>query len=518
MKAPKYAYIMDGDGDFFKAVMQRGSKKFSAFVARYFKGSEEEGGYAVTSERIKSGVKSIFHIDSISDKAVKDKDGSVSVIGFLGWVDVNGQNAKYHNMDKRDSGYRFVRGTKTLALLNDAGLNTRPYITIAFSSSYANYIIGNMTVRAGFYVPATGGAWQKGTFNPQTGTVPRLKAREGWSTMISETSSTPVNAQTGLVEQYSGPVTGGKTGQYRISSDSEEGQSIESYALTTKERIIVPRPTFNYSSSEPSSLDDMGHSARDVDMFETDALIMHNVQEGGSATPTETPPMFNGGGDPNLVTSNLVPTGWYYSPLFSSRTSEKVKVFYVENGYTQYYKLVQRISGTWGVELTVTFESYGASGAGWPDSPGGSWRYRARVIMSYAAASGSPQSAPPTVSLSNFILRTARSQGGAGEQILQFSASSIADTLTISDSKRSDQSEYIYANNDNNLNLTMYVAVQSYDVESNTGGLKIWSDVTSVPITGTSGGTDPDPTPGGGTDPGGTDPGGADTGGADTGA
>lgn len=514
MKAPKFAYVMDENGDFFMVNLQLDAQKTSSVVARYFLGSESEGGYATTPARMKAGVMSIFRLDSIADVAIKLTD-SVKVVGFVGLVDINGPNARYHNLDKRSSGVKKVLGSRTLVLLNDAGLNTRPVITINFTSRYANYIMGTMTVKAGFYVPATGGSWQKGTFSPLTGTVPKLKIRESWSTMISETSDTPVNVQTGLVEQYSGPVVGGKSGQYQMSSDSDEGISQVTTAITTLARILVPRPTFDYSATEPSSLPGIQHNGREIDMFESDALLMHSVQQGNQAAPTETPPLFNGGGNPNLATSNLAPTGWYHSSLFDKRSDDQVKVFYVENGYAQYFKYVARVSGTWGVALQVAFETYGSSGSGWPNSPGGTWKYRVSVLMSYEVLSGDPQEDPPSVSLSNFTLRTAKSQGGASEQILEFSATSITDTLSISASKTSDQSSYIYANNDNNLTLTMYIAVQSYDVESNTGNLRINSKVTSTPITGTSGGTDPtDPT-----DPGGVDPGGgADHGGVDTGA
>lgn len=519
MKAPKYAYIQDVNGDFFKVVITDGQlvstyapdpiiTRVGCFVARYFQGAEADGGYSPTAELMKYNVLRIFHLDDIKDIGVRDPDnGTCRVIGFIGMVDINGPSAKYHNLDKRGSGYKVVRSTKTLMMLNDAGLNTRPVVDISFSSLYANYIMGTMTVRAGFYVPTTGGTYQRGTFDIQTGTVPKLKARESWSMMLNETSNSEVSTQTGLIGQYSGPVTGGKSGLYQLSSDSDEGQSQTGTTITTLARIIVPRPTFDYSTSEPSSLPDIQHDGREIDMFESDAMLMHSVQQGNQAAPTDTPALFNGGGSPSLTTGNLAPTGWYHSQLFDTRSSDQVKVFYVENGYAQYFKYVARVSGTWGVVLQVAFETYGSSGTGWPSSPGGSWKYRVSVLMSYEAASGNPQDTPPDVSLSDFTLRTARSQGGASEQILQFSASSIADTLSISDSKRTDQSSYIYANNDNNLNLTMYISVQSYSVVSNSGGLSISSDVTSASITGTSGGTDPDPTPGGGTDPGGADTG-----------
>lgn len=531
MKAPKYAYIQDADGNFFKVVVTNYTNlslvranfpenpvDVGCFVARYFKGSESEGGYATTPERMKDGVMRTFFLNDITDVAVKNADGTVKVIGFVGWVDPNGTYAKYHNLDKRSSGYTTIRNTRTLIMLNDAGLNTKPVVTIDITSRYANYITGTMSVKAGFYVPATGGAYQRGTFNPETGTVPKLDARESWSMMLNETSNSEVNTQTGLIEQYSGPVVGGARGLYQLSSDSDEGQSQTGTTITTLARIIVPRPTFDYSATEPSSLPGIQHSGRNIDMFESDAILMHSVQQGNQATPTETPALFNGGGNPNLTTGNLAPTGWYHSSLFDTRSDDRVKVFYVENGYAQYFKYVARVSGTWGVALQVAFETYGSSGSGWPNSPGGTWKYRVSVLMSYEVLSGDPQEDPPSVSLSNFTLRTSRSQGGASEAILSFSGGTgnIKDTLSISASKTSDQSSYIYANNDNNLTLTMYIAVQSYDVESNTGNLRINSKVTSTPITGTGGGgTDPtDPT-----DPGGVDPGGgADHGGADTGA
>lgn len=521
MKAPKYAYIMDADGNFFKVVVTDGQlvsvyapdpiipHLVGSFVARYFLGSESEGGYATSPERMKDGVMRIFHLDSITDVAIKNADGTVKVIGFVGWVDPNGAWAKYHNLDKRSSGYTSIRNTRTLIMLNDAGLNTKPVVTIDITSRYANYIMGTMTVKAGFYVPTAEGAYQRGTFNPETGTVPKLDARESWSMMLNETSNSEVNTQTGLIEQYSGPVVGGARGLYQLSSDSDEGQSQTGITITTLARIIVPRPTFDYSVTEPSSLSGIQHNGRNIDMFESDALLMHSVQQGNQAAPTETPALFNGGGNPNLTTGNLAPTGWYHSSLFDKRSEDKVKVFYVENGYAQYFKYVARVSGTWGVALQVAFETYGSSGSGWPDSPGGTWKYRVSVLMSYEVLSGDPQEDPPSVSLSNFTLRTAKSQGGASEKILEFSATSITDILSISASKTSDQSSYIYANNDNNLTLTMYIAVQGYDVESNTGNLRINNKVTSTPITGSSGGTDPtDPVdPGGGTDRPGVDTG-----------
>ena len=66
MKAPKYAYIQDADGNFFKVVVTDGQlvsvyapdpidpnpHLVGCFVARYFKGSESEGGYATTPERM----------------------------------------------------------------------------------------------------------------------------------------------------------------------------------------------------------------------------------------------------------------------------------------------------------------------------------------------------------------------------------------------------------------------------------------------------------------------------------
>lgn len=511
MKAPKYAYIRDAEGDFFKAVIAHDGQLYPSFVARYFQGAEADGGYSPTAELMKYNVLRIFHLDDIKDIGVRDPDnGTCRVIGFIGMVDINGPSAKYHNLDKRGSGCKIVRGTKTLMILNDAGLNTRPLVEISITSRYANYITGSIRVAAGFYVPCTGGSAQKGIYELNKVDIPRIKIRQSWSTIINESYATPVNSVTGRVEQYSGPIDQGTSVSLSVSADSDEGNNSSSFNFVTLRRILYPRPTCNFCSYEPSSLQDLEHEAVDIDMFESDAIDMYNVQQGDSASPVVTPPIFANIGSPNLITSNLVKSGWYRCQLFDRGGSDTVTAYYVECGYVQYCKNVPKVGGRWGVKLSVSFQEHGSSG--WPDSPGGSWRYRIAVSASYYAESGNPTSDPPSFSISDFSLRTAESKGGNNDRLLDFSSSVISDTLSISASKRSDTSAYIYAKNSMYDGSTdLWMAVSGYSIDSNPQNLTVYCEEARVKVKETDGG-------GSGPDTGVSVPDDKEPGGTDTGA
>lgn len=482
MKAPIHAYVTDYEGNFTKLTIQRDSTTYSHFVARYLKGSAAEGGYSAVPEQMKNAVMTLFHLDHLLDVLLEVSQTESRLVGFVGLVLQGGSNEQYHNMAVRGSGLRGPKeGGGTYLYLNDAGLNTRPYTAIAVTSKHANYITAELSARAGFYVPVSGGSIRRTAYGETVqADVPPTAAGQTYRGYVSAAYATPVNAVTGLIEQYDGPVDKGASVELEITAQSEEGQTVSQTSFAALARIIVPRPTFNYSEIEPDWLGDMQETAKDIDMYESDALNMSYVQEGGQAAPVETPPMYLGGGAPDLSIGNLAPTGWYHSSLFDAGNDSEGKAFYVLDGYVQYYKRVPLISGTWGVRLTVTLQEYGSSG-GWPASPGGSWKYRIRVTMQYYAEEGNPLTPPPAVSLSSFTFRTARTQGGSSEPLLEYSAQYLADTLSIDADNRSDTSDYIYANDslyDGSYGLWM--SVNTYTVVSNDHNLNILAETTMV--------------------------------------
>lgn len=482
MKAPIHAYVTDDEGNFAKLTIQRDDTPYRHFVARYLRGSAAEGGYSAVPEQMKNAVMTLFHLDHLADVCLKVSPTEDRLVGFVGLVLQGGDNERYHNMTVRGSGLREPKeGGGTYLYLNDAGLNTRPYTAIAVTSKHANYITAELSARAGFYVPVSGGSIRRTAYGETVqADVPPTAAGQTYRGYVSAAYATPVNAVTGLIEQYDGPVDKGASVELEITAQSEEGQTVSDVSFAALARIIVPRPTFNYSAGEPTWLGDMQETAKDIDMYESDALNMSYVQEGNQAAPVETPPMYLGGGAPDLSIGNLAPTGWYHSSLFDAGNESEGKAFYVLDGYVQYYKRIPLISGTWGVRLTVTLQEYGSSG-GWPASPGGSWKYRIRVTMQYYAEEGNPLTPPPAVSLSSFTFRTARTQGGSSEPLLEYSAQYLADTLSIDADNRSDTSDYIYANNslyDGSYGLWM--SVNTYTVVSNDHNLNILAETTMV--------------------------------------
>lgn len=482
MKAPIHAYVTDDEGNFTKLTIQRDSTPYSHFVARYLKDSAAEGGYSSEPQQMKNAVMTLFHLDHLTDVFLKVSPTEVRLVGFVGLVLQGGSNEPYHNMAVRGSGLReFKEGGGTYLYLNDAGLNTRPYTAIVVTSRYANYVTAELSARAGFYVPVSGGTVKRIAYGETVQTdVPPTAAGQTYKGYVNATYATPVNAVTGLIEQYDGPVDEGASVGLEIAAQSEEGQTVSQTSFTALARIVVPRPTFNYSESEPDWLGDMQETAKDIDMFESDAISMSYVQEGGQAAPVETPPMYLGGGAPDLSIANLAPTGWYHSSLFDAGNDSEGKAFYVLDGYVQYYKRIPLISGTWGVRLTVTMQEYGSSG-GWPASPGGSWKYRIRVTMQYYAEEGNPLTPPPAVSLSTFTFRTARTQGGSSEPLLEYSAQSLADTLSIDADNRSDTSDYIYANDSlYDGSYALWMSVNTYTVVDNSHNLGIFAETTMV--------------------------------------
>lgn len=152
MKAPASAYATKDD-NFVKSLIRQGGTVFRTYVARFLKGTAAEGGYDNNSSaNMRGRIKSLFHLDELFDYREKQTDGSMKSIGFIGAVIEGGDNAKFHNLDTRDSKARMRVGTNDYIMLGDAGLNTRaragaPTVRYAF----ANYYRLDVPVIAPFY-------------------------------------------------------------------------------------------------------------------------------------------------------------------------------------------------------------------------------------------------------------------------------------------------------------------------------------------------------------------------------
>lgn len=318
MKAPKYAYIQDADGNFFKVVVTDGQlvsvyapdpiipHLVGCFVARYFKGSKSEGGYSTTAENMKSRVMFTFLLDDLMDVAVKNSDGTVKVVGFVGAVAKGGRD-EYHNMEKRGSGITWVKGSRELVLLNDAGLNIKPRLTFEAQGQWANWIRWRVTVSAGPYGTVDSGSFEADYFNVSGALLP-AKAGEEKVTVFDFIDSTDDPAMTGdgMLKYNQG---------YNVAcsaeATNEEGTIRENLSFAAKERVLCPRDIIQTFPSEPESIDDI-NGAVDYDMYESDIALVKAFTPGPVSSARVKLYTAPSGSKPPEMQIPL-PAGWYHS-------------------------------------------------------------------------------------------------------------------------------------------------------------------------------------------------------------
>lgn len=400
MAAPSTAYAIK-DGNFVKAVIRNGSTPYYIYVAKFLSGAQSDGGYSTASATMRSNIKSLFRLDELVDVREKQEDGSMKVIGFVGCVKHGSVNASYH-ASKRVSGAR-VRDDdgNEYDVLNDAGLNRLPQVSYSVKSRYANYIEIDVSAASAFYSTTQTVQAQLTYDSGSTTGTSGLLQRKTWSGSLIEHMASPSSTtQGGKPDMYSGPITAGKTGSVSVSATNEEGTASGSGSFTALDRIRVPRLTLNYASSEPTYVDQLENTAKDIDFFEDEFRAMWDLPEGGGSASASQVYAYEAPRVPSLVIANYAPTGWYSHPVFNTSTLKKA--FRVVSGQVQYWKEVtERPMPTLTIYVTMTEGPHDAGRAApWsinllakisvPSSAGDAWTFEdgvTQVRVEFAAAS-----------------------------------------------------------------------------------------------------------------------------------
>lgn len=154
-----------------KAQVTGSEDERSLYPARFLKdGAVAGSGYFVETDSDvdkETKIKTLFYLDAFACPT----PGTGSK-GFVGAVIQGETNASYHNPG-RFSGLTTVHDSQTYEFLNDAGLNTLPFVGVTSSENVLPYQVYNglkvsATVKSSFYERSTWGVKAKpiGTLNP----------------------------------------------------------------------------------------------------------------------------------------------------------------------------------------------------------------------------------------------------------------------------------------------------------------------------------------------------------------
>ena len=320
MKAPKYAYIQDAEGDFFKWVIEQGGQSFVSFVARYFQGERESGGYSTTAEDMKLRTMALFALDDIMDVAVRDSNGVSRVIGFIGFV-AKGSLDGRHNMEKRSSGLITVKGGRELVMLNDAGLNVKPRISFEMLGEWANWVQWRVSYYGGMYGTVDEGGFTADYFG-LSNAFEKTEMNEEKSLIMTFTdpSDNPALTAEGY-KKYDAGINVSCSAWAR----NEEGESSAGRSFSAKERVMYPRGLARKYPNRPTAIDDT-HSSADFDMYEEDYLWAKTITATGNISGPYVYAAPSGSRPPLLDTP--LGEGWYYFGFGGSE--DKLLAFQVD--------------------------------------------------------------------------------------------------------------------------------------------------------------------------------------------
>ena len=392
-------------------------------------------------------VKRIFHLDYL---VILRKNGSV--YGFLGAVNPYGSNYKYHFPDyggNESSGLLLRRGgniyhvyvrERALTCLGEGFINN---IGGAKSHVYANRTYVNVTYEAPYYDDCSFYTY----INGEQADSEYLYPKESVTKNVNPVS-TAREGSTFLVR-----VSSSKTFPYPDAIPN---------IVNTFSSTVLPSITAITAMHLPSknTMPDGSDWHQSVWIYSADLSALRsrcsNLLMGGEGTTT-----YPKGGE---IVTNLDRTGILSEGYYAIDNDTGFRLI-SENGGVIYraFRPMGK-TGTWVVSLRAVPST----------SPSGNYRYRVNVVMSYTYSGTKPNYDPPSVSLRNFRIRASRYRGGSNDQLAAEwqSSNTISDTLSISASKTSDSSSYIYFNKGFS---TVYIGLVSsgWTVVSNPSSLRI---------------------------------------------
>lgn len=427
MKAPYKAYKQI-DGKLVRIHLAKGEESIKSLLGCFL----EE--YTSSPTLMQLMTRTYFHLDMLV--LVEHKDYGV---GFLGAVMAGGNNEKYHNLDKRASGYVVEYQGNSYRILNDAGLNTLGDCEIRHIGEgvdanpdnwliFENYRNIEYTVKNAYYGYATWKLYAKKLdsdpyYEVQSGTLsPHQTIFSSWE---GDIPMSPVPAGTE------------KRLSTKIEIVNDEGTTVVEkgpFALgPTLKKITV------YQTDDRT---DPWNTGEEMEVYvgENDYDTIHVVAVSEQDTAVSPDDLPDGGKVYRLVTGFVELTEgqynvWNYSGF--RYLNGRITYIYRPNSETSepYWKVV--------VEPYV--EKYG-SDSGWPEAASSGYIYRISIAARFVAVAGMTE-APPDTAISNLTMQ-AVSETGLVVSSLQIDQSkwNSNTVLHLSDSTRSTVSDtYFYA-------------------------------------------------------------------------
>ena len=430
----------------------------------------------------KANIKSKLRLDKL---LVVRRNGAD--YGFVGLTKAGGNNESYHAQglvtirttnsslgEMKHSGYRtssFLLRTDggNYRAYYDGGLNTMGHAAVSSMGTsgyvYQNYQQATFALTAAYWLTTSYKMYLNGSLMESTSLARKATANKSYSANTRQE---------------------GETFEAKVVVTNNEGTK-----TFTRTATILPAIT-GVTATKLASLSsnyDSGGTATACYVYQADYNTAHTGAAGLSAGSARAVSCTKGGKVwTSLARTAYVADGYYaVSNEWGFRVSDGTII--------QAFKPVVN-RGTWLVRLTAYGQEYNKAAA---------YPYRIWVQAEYYYSGTQPNYNPPSISLRNFTIKTTTSITSSSQAGLVDwqTSSTISDTLSLSSSKRTDTSAYIYCKDArvSGSRLSVYVGVQSYSVSSNPSSLAVTMALPTLMIDGLSGGivTPVDPVnPGGG--------------------
>lgn len=384
---------------------------------------------------------SAFRLDRLLEVR---KNGAV--YGFVGMVEDGSSNMQYHGFKYADGPVIRINNEQYIICPEETSLVCVGWGHINNVGGSTRYIYLNRT-----------------TVSYTIQSTPYLTTRYEvyfYHSLIAEGTAHNGDSRSGMAS-YNGSLSEGDTAEIFINTSlTEYNVSVEEsdYVRMSVKPSITAITAMHLPSKNTMPEDSDWHSTAWIYSADLSALRSRcsSLSMGGEGTTT-----YPKGGE---IVTDLDRTGILSEGYYAIDNNTGFRLI-SENGGVIYraFRPMGK-TGTWVVSLRAVPST----------SPSGSYRYRVNVVMSYTYSGTKPNYDPPSVSLRNFRIRASRSSGGSNDQLAADwqSSNTISDTLSISASKTSDSSSYIYFNKGFS---TVYIGLVSsgWTVVSNPSSLRI---------------------------------------------
>lgn len=384
---------------------------------------------------------SAFRLDRLLEVR---KNGAV--YGFVGMVEDESSNMQYHGFKYSDGPVIRINNERYIICPEETSLVCVGWGHINNVGGSTRYIYLNRT-----------------TVSYTIQSTPYLTTRYEvyfYHSLIAEGTAHNGDSRSGMAS-YNGSLSEGDTAEIFINTSlTEYNVSVEEsdYVRMSVKPSITAITAMHLPSKNTMPEDSDWHSTAWIYSADLSALRSRcsSLSMGGEGTTT-----YPKGGE---IVTDLDRTGILSEGYYAIDNNTGFRLI-SENGGVIYraFRPMGK-TGTWVVSLRAVPST----------SPSGSYRYRVNVVMSYTYSGTKPNYDPPSVSLRNFRIRASRSSGGSNDQLAADwqSSNTISDTLSISASKTSDSSSYIYFNKGFS---TVYIGLVSsgWTVVSNPSSLRI---------------------------------------------